>query len=464
MADAIGQIAMNAASTPLFEHRPAGTLDLFAMWLESSAKALPGNQARQVEMWLYSADDEQSFENQLCDALIEILECLHSLVQQVAADDSPEGERLNKWFDGVNELIRPLQPKCQSWCDAYAQLCDQNRPLFSAVLCACLERIADIHPPDPDVQPAIDQLMARFRKPFDDLPVPPAEDTPVSASAYVQKDADPELHSRLQPLLAEFLCGSESIEEALMREWDGGNDASDASSQDALIIAVENLSHVLNQYETGWPIQYSHIREPVESLEQLLSSRSIQGATSANLRNLIAALQSDTPPPAARKLRHIAPQSTAAKTDAGITENHSLAPFVQWLQKQPAAFAQPLLQRFQAQLTRPSSDAALSRFLLTVLIDINESLTETTGFRDAFRQLREQIHSYLRGRDFRILGDELVGKPVPEVRRYISVFRAYPSESYPSNHVISVRQPGYALRNRDGEVSVVRPAQVCVSR
>lgn len=116
---------------------------------------------------------------------------------------------------------------------------------------------------------------------------------------------------------------------------------------------------------------------------------------------------------------------------------------------------------------RGRDDAAAGRSLTSLLGQLDTAMTDSrqrkspvcVSLRDRLRDVLTEFFGY------QILDRELIGQPLSRLRDRVRIRSVSASSTFPSDHITSVYRPGYLLRSsQDRSLTVVRPAEVCVSR
>ncbi|HQX51120.1 MAG TPA: hypothetical protein PLY87_23475 [Planctomycetaceae bacterium] len=457
---------MNTFKADLPANLQAGALELVLLWLSGEHTGLSFDDAHNLEVWLCSTSDETELNHCLGDALLATLTCLAEIRQRTPDEQIQNGERgLQDWASAVMRLVDLVSPDCKDWSHALGAACEKGDRLLISLLGVAIAQAGEQFSMPTAIRKIVDKASCAGRKWCEKMPVPPAPNRSMLAADYFYGGRNEGDNARLKSLAARLAKQDDQLLQQFFGEShpDGRSGRLD---EDDLIIALEDLSSVVNQCVHGWPMEVSRLAGPLERLQRHLDTVTDDLAEVSGdvaplgkaLRQLEACLAASRQPVAVNSAAN--PESLNAVSNAAVL----LKELAHWLTTRTAAFYARYSGIFSDLIPEAEqSNGDISTPLLDLLIGLNSELSEPSSHQEELRSMRDRIHKILQTQNLIVLDDALVGKPLSAVRKHVTVFRSYPSSSIPSDHVISVRQPGYLLQS-GADSCLIRPAEVNISR
>ena len=459
---------MRTFTTNLPDDPPDGALELVLTWL-SSELARPGSdEACALESWLQSGRDETALELCLSRSLLSALKCMEELWYWMAKDHFREGRHrvLQEWINSFSRLVDRIPPGCTDWCQSFREACKEGDRMLIAILGAALAKACEQFPMSAAARTVAVRACYEARKWCEKFPVPPAPNRSMSPEDYFFCDRHEALFKTLESLATALASRGDQVLFQLISQSRPERN-SGTLDEDDLVITLEALSSALTEFLNGWPVEFVRLGEPLLLLRGFFGTDGATAPAAAELIGLVGRSLREFEACAAVSRKSSIPDSLTeleSTNDAtGITG--LLKELITWLSKQNPR----LLSRYHdnlCEITRAAekSEREVSTLLLDMLIEFNTELCVPSSEHEELRRVRDRIHRILKTLNFVVLDEVLIGKPLSAVRHQVNVFRSYPSSSLPSDHVISVRQPGYLLSSGAGDLCLVRPAEVNVSR
>ena len=446
-------------------------MDLVLLWLGGDHAGGAACDVKLLELWLCSNPDDDEVDHCLSTSLMTLLACLAELREKMPQDCMPEMNRdLYDWSGGVDRIVSCMSQDGANWHDSVGRFCETGDRLLISMLGMALGRLTEQFSVPAAVREIADALCRDSMRWCDCMPVPPAAGRSQLPADYVQHCRQPRLTAVLQLLADAMATWDDGMLDRMTHQSDTQGRRFGTVDADELIIACEELSAVVREFLDGWPVERTRMERP---LKLLLRARPSEGDCKTGTSVATTPLAFNDLAQAARELATTSEPSPCeegpiageiAHSPAGLSER--VRQVVDWLRTRDASLRSRcsgtldrIVQSAEAGGDDPAND------LLDLLFKLDDELCVSSALNADALSLRNRLQSILiENLNFLVLGDDLVGKPLDSIQKHVTVNGSCSSPSLPANHVISVRRPGYLFRASNGTTSLVRPAEVNVSR
>ncbi|MEO2030627.1 MAG: hypothetical protein ABGZ35_00935, partial [Planctomycetaceae bacterium] len=411
---------------------PPLDIDLVARWLNTEPMGMTAGESRELEMWLLSLSDEDAVEQQIARHLSGTLQTFSEFHRFTDSDCTDTA--LKKWREGVEKLCTAARREASGWSELLGQCCESQNLILLTTLSLTLKNLADTMSLSRKTSVLINQLCKRCGEWCSDFPVLPAADRSVHSADYIHKSFSSDVAERFGQLSLVLTH----------------SDVSDRGQVDV----VSDITKLAQQFDSGWPVDTTFMLSGLNALEELAAS---VGDVGTVVRDAICDLQRAT----LSTLQSTVDHSTPPETDQldGIAE-----PLLGWLRSVSTEFTKAYLSSLYSSVAETDGSAEnVIPVLLSTLVGLNRQMAEPEFDNRQAVELQKRMHVIIEEHGLTVVDVDLIGKSVAEVRQLVQIYRAYSTNSLPSDHIISVRQPGYLSKDVDGNTVVIRLAEVIVS-
>ena len=462
---------MNKILLELLDDPPGGTLELLLLWLDGDEGTGSVEDVQPLITWLQSEQDEARLDQFLSRSLMTHLICVSELRQWLMSSDECDCSGIQlEWLNCVERVSRCIPGQGGDWYQAAGDLCQEHDPFLSAILGAALEPLTDVFNLPVKVQQLVTSVRCGSQHRYERLPVPPAVGRSSMVADYVHRSRDETLYDALGPLVTTLTVWDEQTLERFASPPDTMV-APGKIDIDAVHIGCDDLTELSREFLNGWPVERKRLKQPLALLQKVFADNQENNdeeskAIGVLLHQAAGALEISTKPAGETDSQDIgSPVPSTCCEPSNITA--SLEELAACLKSRSVAEPSHCCTTLTDLISSTNYDREnLANEMLDLLVELNKELCESTSNQSGTLALRNRIHNILVEQlSFRVLGDDdLVGKPIEDVRDWVTIHSSYEFPSLPANYIISVRQPGYLFRLGNGDTSLVRPAEVNVSR